>query len=71
MKLAKKILIIEGMHCSSCAFLIDSDLEELNGVNSVNTSFAKSVCEIEFDEEKIDLGKIVATVEKTGYVAKN
>ena len=38
----KKIkLQIQGMHCSSCAMNIDFDLEDLDGVKSAKTSYAK------------------------------
>lgn len=66
----KKInLEIEGMHCNSCAMSIDFDLEDLEGVNFAKTSYAKQVCEIEFDEEKIKVEELIQTVHKTGYKA--
>lgn len=69
MKIAKKVLKIEGMHCSSCAMNIDFDLEDLTGVNWAKTSYAKQECEIEFDEEQVKVERIIGTVEKTGYQA--
>ena len=50
----KKKLKIEGMHCASCAMNIDFDLEDLDGVKSSNTNYAKSETEVEFDEDKIN-----------------
>ena len=67
--LIKKKLKIEGMHCSSCAMNIDFDLEDLEGVKSVNTNYAKQESEIEFDEEKIELKVILEQIKKTGYTA--
>lgn len=66
----KNKLKIEGMHCNSCAMNIDFDLEDLEGVKSVKTSYAKQECEIEFEEEKVRVEQIVETVEKTGYKAQ-
>jgi len=63
----KKKLKIEGMHCSSCAMNIDFDLEDLDGVKSVKTSYASQVCEVEFDEKKISNQAIIQTIKKTGY----
>lgn len=60
---------IEGMHCSSCSMNIDFDLEELDGVNKVNTSYAKQESEVEYDEEKLTIQEIVKQIEKTGYKA--
>ncbi len=62
-------LTIEGMHCTSCAMNIDFDLEELNGVKKVQTSYAKQEVEIEYDVEKIEIDKIIQQVKATGYRA--
>ncbi len=67
----KKIkLDIKGMHCSSCAMDIDFDLEDLEGVKSAKTSYAKQTTEIEFDEEKVTEEDIAAQIKKTGYKAE-
>ncbi len=65
----KKKLKIKGMHCSSCAMNIDFDLEDLEGIKSVKTSYARQECEVEFEEEKVKLEVIIQTIEKTGYNA--
>ena len=65
----KTKLKIEGMHCSSCAMNIDFDLEDLDGVNSAKTSYAKQETEVEFDTEKLVLEKVVEQIKKTGYQA--
>lgn len=67
--LVKKKLKIIGMHCSSCAMNIDFDLEDLDGVNSAKTSYAKQETEIEFDSEKVKLEEILKQIQKTGYTA--
>lgn len=68
-KLVKKKLKISGMHCSSCAMNIDFDLEDLDGVVKASTSYAKMECDVEYDEEKIYVEKIIAAVKNTGYEA--
>lgn len=69
-KIVKKKLKIEGMHCSSCALTIDFDLEDLEGVKSVKTSYARQETEIEYDEGKLGHTKIIETITKTGYKVK-
>ncbi len=69
-KIVKKKLKIEGMHCTSCAMNIDFDLEDLDGIKSAKTSYAKQECEVEFDEEKIKEVQILETIKKTGYQAQ-
>lgn len=66
----KKKFKIDGMHCSSCSLNIDFDLEDLNGVVSAKTSYAKQEGEIEFDEKKIKITEIIAQIKKTGYNAE-
>lgn len=69
-KVIKKKLKISGMHCTSCAMNIDFDLEDLEGIKSAKTNYAKQESEIEFDEEKVSFEKIIETIKKTGYEAQ-
>lgn len=69
--MTKKKFKIIGMHCTSCAFNIDGELEDTEGVKSANTSYAKQETEVAFDEKKIDEKKIAAIVKKLGYTATN
>lgn len=66
-KIIKRKFKIEGMHCTSCAMNIDFDLEDLDGIKSANTNYAKSETEVEFDKEKIGVTQVVKSIEKTGY----
>lgn len=67
----KKIkLKISGMHCTSCAMNIDGELEDA-GVKSANTSFAKQICEVQYDEKLFNESKIIEIIKKAGYTAKS
>lgn len=57
------------MHCTSCALTIDMDLEDLDGVKEVKTSYAKMETEIEFDPKKVNEEKLLETIKKAGYTA--
>ena len=59
------------MHCTSCAFNIDGELEDTEGVIESNTNYAKSETEVEFDEEKITVEQIIKCIENTGYKAQS
>lgn len=63
----KKRLKIKGMHCTSCAMVIDMDLEDLEGVKFSKTSYVKGETEVEFDPEKLSLEKITESIKKSGY----
>jgi len=66
-KIVKKKFKINGMHCSACAISIDFDLEDLVGVKSARTSYARQETEIEFDQEKLTTDMIIQAIQKTGY----
>ena len=65
--IVRKKVKINGMHCTACAMNIDFDLEDLEGVLSVRTDYAKQETDIEFDTNKITEKKIIAMIKKTGY----
>lgn len=69
-KVVKKKLKITGMHCTACSMNIDFDLEDLEGIKSAKTNYAKQESEVEFDEEKVNMQKIIETIKKTGYEAQ-
>ena len=64
-------LSLTGLHCSNCAVNIDLSLEDLDGVVSSKTNYARSVSVVDFDPEKVDPKKIIAEITKLGYQAKN
>lgn len=49
---------------------IDDALEELDGVISSKTSYAKRETRVEYNPEKISEGKIKAVVKDLGYFFK-
>lgn len=58
---------IVGMHCSACAMNIDFTLEDLSGVQSSKTSYAKQELELEYDPAKIALSQIEKALLPLGY----
>jgi P-type Cu+ transporter len=65
----KQKFTITGMHCTSCAFNIDGELEDTDGVKESSTNFAKAETKVEFDPEKIDEKEIIKLIKKVGYSA--
>lgn len=62
-------LKIDGMHCTSCSMNIDMDLEDLEGIKSAKTNYAKQESEVEYDPDKVEVEDILNQVQKTGYKA--
>jgi P-type Cu+ transporter len=63
----KIVLKVKGMHCASCAILIDKLLGKQEGVVHTNTNYGANKVALEFDESKITLEKIDEFVNKLGY----
>ena len=55
------------MHCASCSLRIDGDLEEVQGIKSANTNFAKGESSVEFDESQVSVEKINEVIKNAGY----
>ena len=66
--MTKKIFNIKGMHCNSCAMLIEKEFQ--NEVNSVKVSYSDEKAEIDFDERKISEESIKERIAKLGYEVK-
>ncbi len=56
---------LNGMHCNSCAMLIERELKDK--VNEVSASYSKEKVEIDFDPQKISEKEIKAKIEELGY----
>jgi copper chaperone len=59
-----------GMHCQSCSMLIQMNVEELPGVESVSSDFRTGVTEVGYDPDQIAVDDIVATIVAAGYGAE-
>lgn len=63
----KAILKISGMHCASCAAIIEHDLRKEPGVKTANVNFASEKLHIELDESKTNLVRVGEIIKKLGY----
>lgn len=67
---AKKVaLATTGMHCPSCAMLIDMTLKKEAGVEDVRSDYPAGTTDVTFDPDIIDEAAIVAKIEDLGYKA--
>lgn len=60
-------LKLSGLHCTSCSLNIDSEIEELSGVFSINTSYAQQTSVINFDPKLVSPDKFKKIIEELGY----
>ncbi len=58
---------VKGMHCASCAGIIEKTLGKSSGVSSVEVNYATETCKIAFDETKTNPKDLSEKIEKLGY----
>ena len=60
---------VQGMHCGSCALLIDDALADLPGVRSTQTRVKKGLSTVELDLTQSRPEDVINTIEQLGYRA--
>ncbi len=61
--------LIDGMHCMSCAGLIERAVRKLPGVREANVNFAAERARVSFDQTKVSTADVLAAIERSGYRA--
>ena len=59
-----------GMHCPSCSTLIEMNLSDLEGVQTVSVDYRPGVTEVTYDTDLVTPEKIVSEIEQAGYTAQ-
>ena len=63
----KNIYKIKGMHCASCAGIIEKTLKKTEGVLSAEANYGNESVNISFDEAKINPESLSKKIEPLGY----
>jgi mercuric ion transport protein len=61
---------IQGMTCEGCEEHVNNELSKVSGVIAYKTSYASKNSMVTFDKSKVDVTKIEAAINKTGYKVK-
>ena len=62
-------LKIDGMHCASCAGLIEKGLRKISGIKSVSVNFASEKAKIVYNQSQISTQSLIKAINKMGYQA--
>lgn len=62
-------LAIHGMHCSSCANIIQREIVKVPGVKEVSVNFASEKASVTHGPKDVHVDSLVAAVKKSGYLA--
>jgi copper chaperone CopZ len=60
-------LKLDGLHCVSCSLNIDGEIEDLPGVISTKTSYAKQESTITYDPKLVKPSQFTAIIKGLGY----
>lgn len=58
---------IKGMHCASCATIIEKTLKKEEGVNFVEVNYGTEAAKLGFDSSKTSIAKLSSKIEPLGY----
>ncbi|MFV0342807.1 MAG: sulfite exporter TauE/SafE family protein [Anaerocolumna sp.] len=62
-----QIIEVGGMSCAHCEMTIEETLQKLEGMKKSKASFGKGQVTVLYDEDKVSLHEIKATIERAGY----
>src|SRR3989344_1298556 len=62
-----QIYKVKGMHCASCASIIEKTLKKIEGVHSIEVNYGTEKAKISFDTAKINPRGLSKEIEPLGY----
>ncbi len=62
-----KIFHVKGMHCASCATIIEKIFKKTEGVHSAEVNYGTETAKVAFDESKTNPEHLSKQIEKLGY----
>ncbi|MCC7004372.1 cadmium-translocating P-type ATPase, partial [Candidatus Nomurabacteria bacterium] len=62
-----KIYRVKGMHCASCASIIEKTLKKTDGIKLVDVNYSTETIKLSFDESKVNLQNLSKKIEPLGY----
>lgn len=62
-----KIYKVKGMHCASCAGIIEKAFKKTDGVKSAEVNYGTETAKVSFDETKVHPAQLSEKIEKLGY----
>ena len=68
-RLARTVLNVEGMVCTSCVDNIESNIGEMSGVNEIRVSLREKLARIRYNPKITDPEKLCEAIEELGFDA--
>jgi P-type Cu+ transporter len=58
---------VKGMHCASCASIIEKTFKKTDGVHSIEVNYGTETAKVAYDEDKTNPHHLSEKIEKLGY----
>ncbi|MBP6974476.1 MAG: heavy-metal-associated domain-containing protein, partial [Candidatus Pacebacteria bacterium] len=58
---------VKGMHCASCAGIIEKTFKKTEGVHSAEVNYGTEKAKVAFDESKTSAQELSKKIEPLGY----
>ena len=68
-ELAETTLMIEGISCAACGWLIEKHLRELSSISAANLNLSNHRLYLSWDDSQLALSQILQTLRSIGYAA--
>ena len=65
--IVKEVFVVEGMTCVGCEAPVENEVNKLDGIISVKTSYENANTVVEYDKTKVDRAAIISAISSTGY----
>ncbi|WP_352258456.1 heavy metal translocating P-type ATPase [Psychrobacter sp. TB55-MNA-CIBAN-0194] len=63
-------LSVNNLRCAACTWLIESRLDELNGISKCQVNLTNQRMRVIWNEDKLPISRILAVINEIGYEAK-
>jgi len=63
----QEIINVKGMHCKSCSQLIEGEIGDMNGVESIKVDLSSGKTTVKFNQKDVSIGAIKSKIESLGY----
>lgn len=69
-KTIKTQVLVEEMHCEHCASRVKSELEKIDGIESVKVNINKKLVTV-YSKRELDISFLKKKIEDLGYMVKD
>lgn len=62
-------MMVDGIHCAACVWLIEHTLQQLSGVQEIHVNLSLKHLKLVWDQQQINLSEVIERIQSIGYQA--